>query len=414
MSDKIKISFDDLNSSKVDDDLKRQDLLNRMHQHQQTVAANTTQAQMIQHAPRGGFFRNAIVYMFLFGLLGGILGWAGGEVAQYHTEQNDLYKLQNYFLPAIDYYRSQGYTEEQIDQIVLNAKEDPQLKGNFYLQENKTNAEKDAQAEKDEKAFKFYQRCWYITIAVCISVFLSCAESIMAKNWHQCLQNVILGIILGLIGGFVVSLFADKVYNYLQGDRSIEFSMARQVFARSVGWAILGLFVAIAPGILMRSWKKFALGLAGGLVGGLIGGLLFDLICNILNLQNAVMVARFVGITAFGTLAGAGTALLENVIKQGWLKIQAGLIAGKQFILYKNPTTIGSSPKCDVYLFKDPSVVGIHAAIHVRGGRYILCSQTGAVTLVNGTPVMEKTLKNGDMIQIGSTSILFETKKAES
>ena len=89
MSDKIKISFDDLNSSKVDDDLKRQDLLNRMHQHQQTVAANTTQAQMIQHAPRGGFFRNAIVYMFLFGLLGGILGWAGGEVTQYYEEQNE-------------------------------------------------------------------------------------------------------------------------------------------------------------------------------------------------------------------------------------------------------------------------------------------------------------------------------------
>ena len=34
--------------------------------------------------------------------------------------------------------------------------------------------------------------------------------------------------------------------------------------------------------------------------------------------------------------------------------MKEGLIAGKQFVLYRDPTYIGSAPNCHVYLFKDP------------------------------------------------------------
>ena len=37
-------------------------------------------------------------------------------------------------------------------------------------------------------------------------------------------------------------------------------------------------------------------------------------------------------------------SLIENVIKSGWFKVEEGVIAGKQFVLYRNPTYIGSSP----------------------------------------------------------------------
>lgn len=412
MSDKIKISFDDLNNSKVDEDIKRQDMLYRMQQHQQTVAANTAPAQMIQTG-KGSFWRGSIVYMILFGFLGGLLGWLLGEIPQYYKDRNDWAVFQDFIRDYTYIKEHENLTTEQLDLLWERASQSPELKNNIYMSSSFTEEEAKELIEKDTTKLKWIHRSWYMLIALFVSVFLSTADSIMAQNWSKVLTNLILGIILGILGGFIVSLFVDKIYNFIIGDQSIKVDMVRQVLGRSIGWGILGLFVAIAPGILMLSWKKFFLGLAGGFIGGLFGGLVFDLICHLFSNESGVIVARFVGIISFGILAGVGTALLENVVKQGWLKIKAGLIAGKQFIIYKNPTTIGSSPKCDVYLFKDPSVSGIHAAIHARGGKYILCSQAGVTTLVNGQPTSERTLKNGDMIQIGMTLIQFETKNKQ-
>ena len=107
----------------------------------------------------------------------------------------------------------------------------------------------------------------------------------------------------------------------------------------------------------------------------------------------------------------SATALVENVAKSGWLRVLTGLIAGKQFILYRNPTYIGSSPDCEIYLFKDRQVGPRHAAIHlVRGGFELEDLPLGAATLVNGKPVSRMRLRHGDRISIGSSSFLFQEK----
>ena len=101
---------------------------------------------------------------------------------------------------------------------------------------------------------------------------------------------------------------------------------------------------------------------------------------------------------------------LENIAKQGWLKVAAGVIAGKQFILYRNPTVIGSSPKCEIYLFKDPSIAPKHAAINNRNGDFLITAIEGATVLVNNSPVRQQKLKSGDQIKIGYTTFIFEDK----
>ena len=73
-------------------------------------------------------------------------------------------------------------------------------------------------------------------------------------------------------------------------------------------------------------------------------------------------------LVAIGVVAGGCTGLIENAAKTGWLKVTAGLIAGKQFILYRNPTFIGSGPECQIYLFRDPKVGRRHAAVHLVPG----------------------------------------------
>ena len=116
---------------------------------------------------------------------------------------------------------------------------------------------------------------------------------------------------------------------------------------------MLGLFLGIGYGLAARNPKKLIVGMLGGLIGGVIGGALFH---PIRHLANNAAVGKLVALIAIGVVAGLATGLLENVIKAGWLKVTTGIIAGKQFILYRNPTYIGSSPDCQIYLFKDTQV----------------------------------------------------------
>ena len=118
-----------------------------------------------------------------------------------------------------------------------------------------------------------------------------------------------------------------------------------------------------------------------------------------------------VAMLAIGLFAGLATGIIENAAKTGWVKVVAGLIAGKQFILYRNPTFLGSGPDCQIYLFKDPQVGRRHAAIHiVPGGFELEDLPLGTSTLVNGKAVQRARLRNGDRIQIGSTALVFQEK----
>ncbi|MDQ3439084.1 MAG: FHA domain-containing protein, partial [Planctomycetota bacterium] len=155
--------------------------------------------------------------------------------------------------------------------------------------------------------------------------------------------------------------------------------------------------------------KKLLIGMLGGLVGEIAGGVLFDSIARVT--ENNQHLSRLVAIVAIGLVTGVATGLIENAVKSGWFKVTAGLIAGKQFVLYRNPTYIGSSPQCHIYLFKDPQVGRRHAAVHVvPGGFEIEDLPLGAKTIVNGKPVTRARLRNGDRVSIGATSFNFQEK----
>ena len=172
---------------------------------------------------------------------------------------------------------------------------------------------------------------------------------------------------------------------------------------------MLGLFLGLGSGLVMRNLRKLGVGMVGGLLGGMIGGALFN---PVLTLAQNESISRLIALVAIGILAGLATGLLENVVKSGWLKVTSGIIAGKQFILYRNPTYIGSSPDCQIYLFKDAQVGKRHAAIHLLPtGIEIENLPLGSATRVNGTPVKRAKLRNGDTIQIGSTSFRFQEKR---
>ena len=102
--------------------------------------------------------------------------------------------------------------------------------------------------------------------------------------------------------------------------------------------------------------------------------------------------------------------MIETVAKSGWLRVVSGLIAGKQFVLYKSPTYIGSSPACEIYLFKDFEVHPRHAAIRRTPGGFEIEDLSNGNMTVNGSRISRARLKNGDRIQIGSTMFLFHAR----
>lgn len=356
-SEKISISLDEVNSERVDAEIHRQDIAARMAAHQEQVEANTPSTRRFGGA---GFFRKAVVYMAVFGLVASIVGWGLGEIFMYKSES------------------------------VIKS-----LHDNYYGQD----------LEGIKSQIEWLHRWWQTVVGMVIGLGLAMAEPIVGHNGKSAFIRGLVGAGLGTLGGFICSLFINDIYHFLGGGGG-KFSF-QQVFARGVGWSILGAFLAIAPGIAMRSWKKFLLGLAGGAIGGLLGGILFDPICQ---LTGSDIPARCVNILGLGVGAAVATALLEEVAKQGWLKVATGVITGKQFILYRNPTVIGSSPKTEIYLFKDPTVAPKHAAINGIGGEFLLTALNGATVYINGRPVQQQRLRNGDQIRVGNTIFLFGSR----
>ena len=392
-----------------DSEIKRQDTLLQMQEHQNKIKIELPPASsaIFDNKRSGGILYNAIVYMALFGLIAGICAGIPFEILYNARCNNPLDKFNSLKAQEkrLQWHLDRGQiSRENAADISDRIKE--QLSSNPYSTADKTTFRQ--MEEVDSQTMRRLSVCGMILIGAIIAAFLSCAEQVMVGNWKHAVKTGIIGMLLGGCGGFAVSLFINQLYSALGGGE-FQNPWAQQVFARSVAWAILGMFLAIAPGVVMRSGKKFWLGLFGGLIGGLIGGMLFDVIGDIIGDQG--WISRFVGFSAIGMVAGGATGIFENAAKQGWLKVVSGLIAGKQFILYRNPTYIGSSPKCEIYLFKDAHIAGRHAAISQAGNDFIIEDINNSGTFVNNHPVSKQRLNNGDEIAVGSTLFVFESKK---
>jgi len=414
MSDKIRISLDDVNSMEVDQKIQQQSAAARTTEHYQQQIA-PSMPSMAGKQGSTSIWYNTLFYMTLFGVMGGLLAWPACEIVwqAMNGQQESLVKFlgeaNEIIMDANAGEISQADAESRLERLRLKYEENEfvALLTDESLSDSEKESRLEALAEKRESVSFISTLIFCAVGGMCIAGFLSVADSVIARNAREAIINGSVGLCLGMIGGIIVGLFLDKFYRAMGGGTG-EGGMASQIVARALGWAVLGLFLAVAPGIVMRSPKKLLIGLAGGFLGGLLGGGLFDLVGGA---TGTAWMSRLVGLVAIGAIAGLGTGLIENAAKSGWLKVVGGLIAGKQFILYKNPTIVGSSPQCEIYLFKDVHVAPQHAAIRqVPQGYEIQDLGTTTGTFVNGSPVSRVRLRNNDQVQIGGTTFSFQEK----
>jgi hypothetical protein len=354
----LRVTQGDLYTEKVEEWLQRE----------QAIRAVPEQVEAQPPGPFA-FLLNSVVYTSLAGLVGGIIGWCILEPV--YTDQSGGaldFALNIFFFPIVG--MAVAGSIAAVEGIVTR---------------------------NPGRAFR------QGVIAMAISFGLCLAGGWLANVFYAFGQQVM----ASLFGG-------GEEGPALEGG-----AFFAQMVLRGLAWAVAGLCVGVSQGLAAKSKKVFANGLVGGLVGGLLGGLLFDPVDRIVigdewfsgERTQGAEISRCVGIAMVGLLVGFFLGLVENLAKDAWLYMKAGPLRGKQFILYNDPTVVGSSPKCHVYIFKDPAVEPRHATLSVYGGRHQLKDLgTPAGVSVNGRKVTSHVLASGDRIQIGETVLEYGQK----
>lgn len=422
--EKLNISWDDLRTRRVDTRLREQGAMERNRAYSQMQEESLPQASV----PAGSIWNNAIVCMTVFGLIGGLLAW-GAEalvagpltpvietVLHYNKDAKATAETQLAGIRAIEAKKATGQlkpveADETRDIILAEGQSNPyfRLATDEHLTEARRKTDLAHLEANDRFAAFLINLLSYGLCGMMIALCLAGAEPITQHKTLASWINCGAGAAVGLLGGVAAALLTDRLSSIAVSVTKGQAGWVRELVIHSAAWGMLGLFLGLGSGLVLRSAKKIAVGMVGGLLGGLIGGALIN---PVQNLSHDPRIGRLIALLAIGIVAGLATGLLENVVKSGWLKVTSGIIAGKQFILYRNPTYIGSSPDSQIYLFKDPQVGKRHAALHLLPtGIEIEDLPLGGPTRVNGKPVKRSKLMNGDTIEIGSTSFRFQEKR---
>lgn len=252
-------------------------------------------------------------------------------------------------------------------------------------------------------------------VAILMCVSLGTVESLVERSWHRVLLRGLAAVGLGLVLGFIFNLVANIVFGLLlrllvsMGAKAENLASNPLLwFSRALAWAAFGMAGGLIFGIVSKSGKKASYGMLGGAIGAAIGGLLFDPISLLTRGGEA---SRAIGLSILGASTGIAIGLVESALKDRWLYVSGGPLAGKQFVLYQDVVTIGKSQSSTIYLFKDPAILEQHATIEHRAGKSLLTAY--GLVVISGQTLqarMQHMLRSGDMLQIGRYTFSYAEK----
>lgn len=246
---------------------------------------------------------------------------------------------------------------------------------------------------------------WSAVIALLIGLALGVGEGVYYGSGEKAVKYAAIGAGVSIVLGYVSGYLAQWMYAEMLGDEPADLTAA---LVRGLGWAIMGLGVGIAVGLIRPEVKRIAFCGVGGLVGAFIGGFLFNYVFDIIPDD---MIARGVAIVIMGILIGVGVGLLEQFAKAAWLKVIRGEFEGKEYLVFAGTTSIGNNGKNTIVLFKDKLVGSHHCDITLEGSKYVLTDcGTPMGTIVNGQRVTRHILRQGDAIAVGNSVLIFNMK----
>jgi Inner membrane component of T3SS, cytoplasmic domain len=252
-------------------------------------------------------------------------------------------------------------------------------------------------------------------MVVLMCVGFGVAEGMVEHSWIRAVKRGSLSLAIGIPLGFIFDGIANTIFRLglsaLTASGGSSPDHPSFWIVRAIAWLGFGVSGGIVYGIVGQSAKRCGYGVLGGMLGAALGGFVFDPITLALG-GNSGALSRAIGMALLGVATGVAMGLVENALKDRWLYVAAGPLAGKQFVLYKSTTTIGSSNQCDLYLFKDASVIPLHAVLQLQNPVVFL--RAAGPVLVNGRSVMETVLRSGDYIQISRYGFHYRDRERKN
>jgi hypothetical protein len=229
---------------------------------------------------------------------------------------------------------------------------------------------------------------------------------------------------VGFVGGLVSGLIADGViligdWLHMPGTAVVGWVLVGTVIGASIGAYDLARSLKARQGHRQALRKTFN-GLVGGFLGGLVGGLLSEGITLAVRAGESRLylgrTALALGLVVLGGSIGLLIGLAQVILKEAWLRVDAGFRPGRELLLSKEEFAIGRAEGCDLGLFGDSGVEKVHARILTEQGRYLLAdADTAGGTFLNDARIDGPTLlHDGDVIRLGNSVLRFGVRNRRS
>jgi hypothetical protein len=238
--------------------------------------------------------------------------------------------------------------------------------------------------------------------------------------------RVATAVMVGTMGGLLGGLIGQALYGWKELGVFLIFGWTITGFLIGVSLGVFDLLSSLARGQDPRAaLRKIFKGVLGGTLGGILGGILSLLLLGgwtrlLLHLGGNPEVEKHLwspsawGLVALGACIGLLIGLAQVILKEAWVKVEAGFRKGREVILAKPETTLGRAESCDIGLFGDPQIERLHARIRQEGNRFLLIDE-GAATYVNDEPIQgSRTLRSGDAIRMGNAVLRFRERQKQT
>jgi hypothetical protein len=264
----------------------------------------------------------------------------------------------------------------------------------------------------------------FLGIAVALGLSaLDAFWNVPLRRIDQWVLRVGCALVVGGIGGAVGACLGQLLFGLTQWSLFFFF-----------GWTVVGFLVGLSlavfevlrglfqrqnlPGAIKKLTKCVLGGTAGGMLGGLIAFALRGMSAIVFSDKDwdRLLSPTALGFVALGSCIGLLVGLAQVLLKDAWVRVEAGFRPGREMILSKAQTSVGRAEGSDIPLFGDAAVEKVHVHIVLDGGRFFV-EEAGPTqgTYVNDRRVMGRTpLASGDLIRIGRSVLRFSERARRS
>jgi hypothetical protein len=265
-------------------------------------------------------------------------------------------------------------------------------------------------------------------LGLSVALALGVVDALWAFSWRQIVAiglRVTTAVVVGAMGGLLGGLVSQALYGWKELAVFLVFGWTLTGFLIGVSLGVFELMSSLLrgqdPGAALRKILKGVLGgTAGGMLGGILSLLLYGGLTKLLgsNPETAghLWSPSSWGFVALGACIGLLIGLAQVILKEAWLKVEAGFRKGREVILSKPEITIGRAESCDIGLFGDPDIEKLHARIRMEGNRHVVVDEgSGAGTYVNDERVHGScALRSGDAIRLGKCVLRFGERQKQT